>query len=124
MDAAYELDKIETSLLVLFIPSHDRDGQTIWQEPWVADALQILGESFGGATAFPKAHGVWRDDARGGVLVHDEPIVIQCYTNEDLLESMSGRLNEFLVKMGWQTLQGAIGCVIDREYFEIRFPLP
>jgi hypothetical protein len=45
-------------LLVLFIPSHDRDGQTIDQNEWVDRALEFLGEKFHGATAFPKARGV------------------------------------------------------------------
>ncbi len=49
------------------------------------EALKVLGECFGGATAFPQGKGVWRDDAQGGKLLFDEPVVIQCYTNEDAL---------------------------------------
>ena len=40
------------------------------------EALGALGELYGGATAFPQARGVWRDDERGGVLVEDQPVVI------------------------------------------------
>jgi hypothetical protein len=43
-------------------------------------ALDILGRVFGGATAFPKAKGIWRDDERGGTLIKDEPVVCHCYT--------------------------------------------
>jgi hypothetical protein len=115
--------KAESTLLVLFIPSVDRDSQPIDQGTWVQRALQTLGELFGGATAFPQGQGVWRDDAQGGRLVFDEPVVINCYTSETLLEAQAPRLRQFLVDMGEQTRQGAVGLVIDRDYLEISFPL-
>jgi hypothetical protein len=46
--------KVESTLLVLFIPSVDRDSQPIDQDTWVHRALETLGELFGGATAFPQ----------------------------------------------------------------------
>ena len=46
-------------LVVLFVPSVERDGRTtIDQDRWVNEALTMLGEVFGGATAYPKARGV------------------------------------------------------------------
>lgn len=68
-------------LVVLFVPSVERDGATsINQQYWVDAALEMFGRVFGGATAYPKAKGVWRDDERGGALVRDEPVVVHCYT--------------------------------------------
>ena len=64
------------------------------------------------------------DDARGGVLVFDEPVVVQCYTGEELIEQQADRLRDFLVRMGTETRQGAVGLVIDRDYLEIGFALP
>jgi hypothetical protein len=115
--------KSASTLLVLFIPSVDRRGKPIAQGKWVDESLSVLGELFGGATAFPKGRGVWRDDARGGVLVYDKPVVIQCYTSERLIVRMAERLREFLIRMGTETRQGAVGLVIDRDYLEIGFPL-
>src|SRR3972149_1140413 len=83
-------------LLVLYIPSHDRDGQPIDQDVWVERALNFLGTTFHGATAFPKARGVWRDDERGGRLVFDEPVIVQCYTNLKLVQSKVTELGNFL----------------------------
>jgi hypothetical protein len=74
--------KAAPTLLVLFIPSRDRADQAIDQGYWVDQSLTTLGTLFGGATAFPQGKGVWRDDAQGGALLFDEPVVIQCYTNE------------------------------------------
>jgi hypothetical protein len=115
--------KAASTLLVLFIPSKDRADQPIDQERWVADALRVLGTLFGGATAFPQGQGVWRDDAQGGRLLFDEPVVIQCYTSERALEQQSHGLSDFLYRMGREARQGAVGLVIDRDYLEIGFPL-
>jgi hypothetical protein len=115
--------KSESTLLVLFIPSVDRHHAPINQDTWVDKALEVLGKLFGGATAFPRARGVWRDDTQGGRLIFDEPVVIQCYTSETALERHAPALREFLVDLGQQTNQGAVGVVIDRDYLEIQFPL-
>jgi hypothetical protein len=112
-----------STLLVLFIPSKDRTDQAIDQGYWVEEALKALGTLFGGATAFPQGKGVWRDDAQGGKLLFDDPVVIQCYTSEHTIESRAEELRAFLHRMGREARQGAIGLVIDREYLEIGFPL-
>jgi hypothetical protein len=115
--------KAASTLLVLFIPSKDRYDQAIDQDHWVTEALRTLGALFGGATAFPQGKGVWRDDARGGKLLFDEPVVIQCYTSEQALYDQARGLRDFLHRMGREAHQGAIGLVIDRDYLEIGFPL-
>ncbi len=111
------------TLLVLFIPSVDRYQQPIDQAMWVDRALEFLGSTFGGATAFPKAKGVWRDDDRASELVFDEPVIINCYTSEELIEGQVDQLRTFLIELGTETGQGAVGLVIDRDYLEIAFPL-
>ncbi len=122
----FEADKKQSTLLVLFIPSANRFGKSLGkkeQERWVRKALQVLGEKMGGGTAFPRGLGVWRDDAQGGKLVWDNPVLIQCYTDETTLEQQAVHLREFLIELGTKTHQGAIGFVIDRDYYEIHFPL-
>src|SRR3954469_5101734 len=115
--------KSASTLLVMFIPSRDRKDQAIDQEFWVTESLAVLGKLFGGATAFPQGKGVWRDDAQGGALLFDEPVVIQCYTSERAIEDRAEELKTFLHRMGREARQGAIGLVIDRDYLEIGFPL-
>lgn len=117
----------EATLLVLFIPSADREGERLGkkeQHRWVRRAMKMLGKSLRGATAFPRGWGVWRDDARGGRLVWDRPVLIQCFTSEEALKQQKDAIREFLVELGTQTNQGAVGFVIDRSYYEIEFPLP
>jgi hypothetical protein len=110
-------------LVVLFIPSVERDGMsTIDQSFWVDAALEMFGRVFGGATAFPKAKGIWRDDERGGTLVKDEPVVVHCYTTPVDIEN--GRnlaaLGDFCRKLGREARQGEVGLVVGDEYFAIR----
>lgn len=110
-------------LVVLFVPSVERDGTTpIDQERWVAAALEMFGRVFGGAAAYPKAKGIWRDDERDGVLVRAEPIVVHCCTTPADIEN-SGNLVElgsFCRTLGRDARQGEVGLVIGDEYFAIR----
>jgi len=118
-----QAEKSASTVLVLFVPSVDRFNEPIEQEYWVTETLTVFGRLFGGATAFPQGRGVWRDDARGGELIFDAPVIVRCYTAEPALEENAGELRSFLVRLGKEGRQGAVGLVIDRDYLEIRFPL-
>ncbi len=116
----------QSTLLVLYIPSANRFGKSLGkkeQDRWVRRALKLLGKHLRGATAFPRGLGVWRDDAQEGKLVWDKPVLIQCYSTEEALEQHAPALREFLVAMGSETRQGAVGLVIDRDFYELDFPL-
>jgi len=109
-------------LVVLFIPSVERDGVTeIDQEQWVDRALDLFGRVFGGATAFPRAKGIWRDDEKGGNLVKDNPVVLHSYMAPEDLENSQNQasLGAFCRQMGRETNQGEVGLVIDNEYLDI-----
>lgn len=116
----------EGTLLVLFIPSADRQGEKLGkkeQKRWVRKALKLLGNHFGGGTAFPRGWGTWRDDAQGGRLVWDKPVLVQCFTSEAAIREHTPALREFLVEMGTTTNQGAVACVLDKTMYQINFPL-
>lgn len=110
-------------LAVLFVPSVERDGATpVDQARWADSALEVFGTIFGGATAYPEARGIWRDDERGGALIRDEPVVVHCDTTPNEIEDANnlGQLARFCRRMGRETNQGEIGLVIGDEYFAIR----
>lgn len=116
----------DANLLVLFIPSADREGDALGkkeQKRWVRKALKLLGERFTGGTAFPRGWGIWRDDAQGGRLVWDRPVLIQCFTNEAALREHTPALRAFLLELGTKTNQGAVACVLDKVMYQINFPL-
>lgn len=85
-------------------------------------ALVMFGRIFGGATAYPKARGVWRDDERDGALVFDEPVVVHCYTTPEDIEAGANlaALGAFCRRMGREAGQGEVGIVIGDEYFAFR----
>jgi len=62
----------------------------------------MFGRTFGGATAYPRAKGIWRDEDRGGALVNDEPVVVHCYTTPAEIENAENlaELGTFCRKMG------------------------
>src|ERR1700674_5227459 len=96
----FQAGRNEATLLVLFIPSADREGAALGkkeQKRWVRKALKLLGNTLRGATAFPRGWGVWRDDAQGGRLVWDRPILIQCFTSEAALREHTPALCAFLL---------------------------
>jgi len=112
----------KTLLVVLFIPSVERDGVTSCdQERWVDEALELFGRVFGGATAYPRAQGIWRDDERGGSLVKDEPVMIHCYMTPEAISDRTNQaeLGRFCRRMGREMNQGEIGLVIGDEYFAV-----
>ena len=111
---------IGTSLLVVFIPSKDRDGNPIDQDHWVDAVLKTLGTLYRGSTAYPRGRGVWRDDARGGLLVVEEPVIVFSYiAMQSLTVPSLQELYKTLSRMGRSTNQGEIGVVIDGRYYGI-----
>ena len=121
-DAGLQVSR-KAVLVVLFVPSVQRDGSTaIDQEYWVDTALETFGQLFGGATAFPRAKGVWRDDEMGGLLVKDQPVIIHCYTTPADIHDPDrlSRLGSFCRRMGREAHQGEVGLVIGDEYLAFR----
>jgi hypothetical protein len=109
--------------LVSNAPACKRDGKKpIDQEYCVNEALKTFGRLFGGTTAFPRAEGVWRDHARGGVLIRDQPVIILCYAAETDLVRQDDKpdpmeeLGRFCRRKGRETNQGEIGMVVDNNY--------
>jgi hypothetical protein len=84
-----------TLIIVLFIPSQDREGKDIDHDFWVTGALETLGTLFRGATAYPRARGVWRDD--GGTLRYEQPTIVTCYADpRAITRDAQSRLRAFL----------------------------
>src|SRR5437868_14521696 len=105
---------VGTSLVVVFVPSKDRDGQPVDQDYWVDEVLRALGRLFRGATAYPRGKGVWRDDQRGGTLLTEEPVIVFSYVaRSDLTVEALTDLYRTLSRMGREAKQGETGVVID-----------
>ena len=111
---------VGTSLIVVFIPSKDRDGAAVDQDYWVVEVLRTLGRLFRGATTYPRGRGVWRDNARGGALIEEEPVIVFSYASPaDLTSDNLSVLYVTLARMGREAQQGEIAVVIDGKYYGI-----
>ena len=106
-----------TDLVVLFVPSVDRDGKPIDHEKWVDETLTVFATLFRGATAYPRGRGMWRDDDRGGKLVVDEPTMVISYVERKLMNPRNLKvLRRFLHRLGRKGRQGEVGIVINGRY--------
>lgn len=124
-----ELDKIisvlrsdaRQDLLILIVPSHDKkENELTDQEMWAAAGLELLGDLFGGATAFETFAGIYKAD--DGKLLHDKPILIESYVqNRSDIENRRklAELLRFIKRMGRETNQAAVGLVINTIFHAI-----
>lgn len=109
-----------TKQVVLFIPGTDREGKTIDQARWRNAALETLGRLFRGATAFPPAEGLWRDDEKAGKLLIESVVMVVSYVNPaDLSGKALAELRKFLHTFGRETHQGEVGVILDGTYYGI-----
>ncbi|MEX0718815.1 MAG: hypothetical protein WD066_19640 [Planctomycetaceae bacterium] len=123
-----EMEKVIASLMgderqdlvILFIPSHDKNQKEIPdQAEWANAAMELFGEQFRGATAFEAFAGVYRTD--DGKVLWDKPILIESYMPRDmLLDPVNLReLLQFAKRMGRETNQAAVGMIVNSVFHEI-----
>ena len=116
-------ERVGSKHVQIFLPSVDRDEVPIpqGQDYWVEECLRVMGEQFGGATAFPRSRGVWRDDERGGTLIYDDTVIVFSYVAEDDLTGEGGdALMQFIRRLGREGRQGEVGIYVNDRYFGIQ----
>lgn len=103
----------------IYIPNKDQDGEEFGnQRKWVLEAVQLLAELSGGATAMPAVEGVWRND--GGSLIREHPVVVYSYVRPTAFRAGLPRVREFLHRMGRETNQGEIAVEFQNRFYRIR----
>jgi hypothetical protein len=113
-------EPVGTLTIVIFVPGRDRNGNDIDHDLWVTRALETMGSLFRGATAYPRARGVWRDDERGGALQYEQPTIVTCYADPAALTADArSQLRAFLHRLGREANQGEVGVVIGDKYYGI-----
>lgn len=107
-------------LVVLIIPSHDRqDDKLNSQEMWANAAMDLFADLYRGATAFNAFAGIYKSE--DGKILHDRPILIESYVQRADLEDRV-KLNEllkFAKRMGKETNQAAVALIINSMFHEI-----
>ncbi len=108
-------------LVILFIPSHDRDEKELkTRDLWADAALNLFADLFGGATAFDTYAGIYRDKVRGRYL-KDKPVLVESYTEIERVRNLAvlNDLVSFMKRMGKEAKQAAVAVVINNVFHEI-----
>ena len=116
--AAFGTDKVQAQRFAIYIPNKDQDGAPVAQEKWVEEALLLLSDVGGVATAMPPVAGAWRNPATG-MLIREEPVVIYSYVTGEGFRAHLTRLVEFVKRLGRETNQGAVGVEFDGAFLMI-----
>jgi hypothetical protein len=110
---------VAVQCLTVYIPNKDKNGYEIGtQRRWVLDALRLLSEINGGATAIP-VEGGWLND-EGQIILEDPVIVYSFVTAPDEFLRQLSRLRTFLHRMGRETNQGEVAFEFDGRFYRIR----
>jgi len=107
-------------LVVMIIPSHDKDNRPISTQPaWTEQEMHLLNDLYGGATAFETLAGIFKD-SRGKVL-NDKPVLVESYASRTDVENTKNleRLVGFLKKMGREAKQSAVVVVIGSAFHKV-----
>lgn len=106
--------------LLVFVPEGDRTSKTVpvdLQDRWVIRLLDLFGALFGGATAYGRGVGVWRDPA--GRTHWDRVTVIESWVNPALPGNAkrSARVWRALERMRADLKQKVVGCILDGRWW-------
>jgi hypothetical protein len=110
---------VSSQCFTVYVPNKDREGQEIGnQRKWVLEAIRLLCEVNGGATAMPPVEGGWLDDH--GEIIWESPILVYSFIRPDPFAQSLPRVREFLHRLGRETNQGEVVFEFDGRFFRIR----
>ena len=110
---------VSTQCLAIYIPNKDRNGEEKGnQRKWILEAIALLSDINGGATAMPPVEGGWRGDQ--GKIVWENPVVVYSFIQAAVFLARLPAVREFIHRMGRETNQGEIGVEFGRRFYRIR----
>lgn len=110
---------VSAQCFTIYIPNKDRDGQEIGnQRKWVLEAIRLLSETNGGATAMPPVEGGWLNDQ--AEIIWENPVLVYSFIRPEPFVRALPRVREFLHRMGRETNQGEVAFEFDGRFYRIR----
>ena len=105
--------------ITIYVPSRDRDGNSVEFESWVTRTLELLSEVGGGATRMPPAQGAWLNlDSKA--LIIEEVTLVYSYIDADALLARLPDLRRLLHEMGRALGQGEVVIEVNDRFYKIR----
>ena len=112
-------DESSSQCISIYVPNKDRVGNEIGnQRLWVLEAMRLLSDINGGATAMPPVEGGWLSD--DDEIIWENPVVVYSFIRPDQFLSNMPRIREFLHRLGRETNQGEIAFEFDAVFHRIR----
>ena len=112
--------------MLIFVPEGKRAVTALpveLQDPWVTNLLRLLSRLFGGATAYGRGVGAWREGKSEDAAVHfDRITVIESWIDprDSKWEDKSRRVWAALLEMCQDLNEQAIGWMVDGVFKEVR----
>src|SRR5713101_1214386 len=106
---------VAVQCFTVYMPNKDKNDQEIGtQRRWVLDAIRLLSEINGGATAIPVEGGWLSDDDK---IILEHPVIVYSFVAnpESFLQHLP-RLRAFLHRMGRETNQGEVAFEFDDRF--------
>jgi len=104
---------------VIYLPDRDKDGNPIANHrDWIEEALALLSEINGGATATAPVEGAWENDE--GVLIREKTVLVYSFVKAEAFIENLDRIRDLLHRFGRETGQGEVAFEFDHEFFLIR----
>ncbi len=117
----------QSSQLLIFVPEGQRKSTEVpvdLQDQWVMKLLELCSDLFGGATAYGRGIGVWREIRRGRpIKTHwDRVTVIESWIDPALpkVKQRMTRLARNLDRMRKDLRQKEVACIIDGRWKSYR----
>jgi len=114
------IDKSNPVLIILFIPTQDKNSKPLIDaRMWLDAGITLLSELFGGATVMT-AQGCWFN-AETKEIVREEVNLVHSYVSIADAKKIDNflKLGNFLHRMGAEANQGEIGVVVDQVFHRI-----
>lgn len=110
---------VSTQCFTVYVPNKDREGVEIGnQRKWVLEAIRLLSEINGGATAMPPVEGGWLNDE--AEIIWENPVLVYSFIRPAEFLANLARLREFLHRIGRETNQGEVVFEFDGRFYRIR----
>jgi hypothetical protein len=112
-------DSVAAQCFTVYVPNKDQHDQEIGtQRRWVLDAIHLLSEINGGATAIP-VEGGWLNEQ--GQIILEHPVIVYSFVTrpDEFLKGLP-RIRAFLHQMGRETNQGEVAFEFDDHFYRIR----
>ena len=102
----------------IYVPNQDKDGNAVAQDTWVNQALTLLSDICGGATAMPPIRGAWLNAASGNLIL-EEPVLVYTYIDPDEFERRLAEVVQLVQEIGKQTRQGQMAIEFNQTFYLI-----